>query len=490
MLQFAFLLNVLLLLPVILFAQSNPQFDEFFIDKTMRIDYFHIGDAKEEFITIDRIYQQGIWAGSLNNLIDPFNQGAYAIKVYDSQSSQLIYSKGFSSYFGEYKTTTPASNGVKRTYHESALIPYPRQKINFTVEVRDRENRLNQIFSQEINPDDVMIIKESPILGVEVFKILQNGDPHEKVDFTFIAEGYTLYERSKFKKDIEKFAGVFLEQEPYKSLKERFNIYAVFKPSQESGCDEPTHGSFKSTPLNATFNSMGSERYLLTEDNKSLQDIAAHVPFDALVIMVNTKRYGCGGIYNFFCTATSDNQWNEYVFIHEIGHSFAGLADEYYTSSVAYSEFYPKGIEPLEANITALLKHGTLKWEKLVDQNIEIPTLWEKEEFDKMDLAYQKIRTELNEKVARLNRENAPADQIKAAEEESERLSRDHAEKMDNYLKKSKYFGKVGAYEGAGYSSQGLYRPMLDCIMFSKGKKPYCKVCEKAIIKVIDYYTK
>jgi len=434
-------LSFILFLPVFLLAQSNPKFEDYFMDKTMRIDYFHIGDNEEEFITIDRIYQQGIWAGNLKNLIDPFNLGAYAIRVYDSESEQLIYSKGFSTYFGEYRTTVPASKGIKRTYHESALIPFPKKKIRFSVEVRDRKNQLNQIFSQEVNPDDVMIIKEPPIQGVEVFYIVQNGDAHEKVDFAFIAEGYTLYERSKFKKDVEKFTAVFFEQEPYQSLKNKFNIYGVFKPSQDSGCDEPTHGSFKNTSLNATFNSLGSERYLLTEDNKSLQNVAAHVPFDALVIMVNTKRYGGGGIYNFFCTSTSDNQWNEYVFIHEIGHSFAGLADEYYTSSVAYSEFYPKGVEPLEPNITALLEPGELKWKKIADQNIEIPTPWEKEDFDSMDVAYQKVRTELNEKIARLNRENAYEDQIKAAEEESERLSREHAEKMDNYLKKSKYFG-------------------------------------------------
>jgi hypothetical protein len=282
---------------------------------------------------------------------------------------------------------------------------------------------------------------------------------------------------------------VFFKQEPYKSLKNEFNLYGVFKPSQESGCDEPRHGVFKNTSISATFNSLGSERYLLTEDNKSLRDIAAHVPYDTLVIMVNQDRYGGGGIYNLFCTFTVDNQWHEYLFVHEFGHSFSGLADEYYTSSVAYNEFYPRGVEPMEPNITALLEPDKLKWSPFLSPGIAIPTLWEKEGFDRMDSEYQKIRHQINEKIAQLKRERAPEEAILKAEAESELLSKKHADKMDDYLLKSEFVGKVGAFEGAGYSSSGLYRPMLDCLMFTKGAKPYCTVCEQAIITVIKQYT-
>jgi CHAT domain-containing protein len=234
---------------------------------------------------------------------------------------------------------------------------------------------------------------------------------------------------------------------------------------------------------------MGSERYLLTEDNKSLRDIAAHVPYDALLIMINHKRYGGGGIYNSFLTFTSDNQWKDYVFVHEFGHSFAGLADEYYTSSTAYSEFYPQGIEPTEPNITALLDKKNVKWKSFLSKKIEVPTPWEKADFDSMDVKYQKIRTEVNDKVARLKRDRAPQEEIQAAEAESEELSLVHAKQMDKYLQNSKFFGKVGVFEGAGYSSKGLYRPMIDCIMFTKGEKPFCKVCENAIIQVIKHYS-
>lgn len=473
----------------LLLAQDHQNFDDFFIDRAMRIDYFHIGDSKEEFIALDRIYEQGIWAGSRRNLIDNLNNGRYYLKIHDTSSGKLIYSKGFDSYFGEYRTTNLALKGVKRTFHETALIPYPKNKIMFNLEVRDRKNVLHPLFSQEIDPSSISVIKEQLKGGIRVFEILKNGDSHKKVDIAFIAEGYRQEEEAKFQSDFKRFTAVFFNQEPFKSYKDRFNIYGVFKPSEESGCDEPRHGIFKNTALSASFNSLGSERYLLTEDNKALRDIAAHAPYDALVIIVNHKRYGGGGIYNLYCTQTVHNQWFKYLFLHEFGHSFAGLADEYYTSAVTYNEFYPRGVEPTEPNITALLNPQDLKWKDLIDQEIEIPTPWEKEGFDVMDRAYQKVRREINAKIARMKREGAPESEIEKIEQESERLSRENAREVDEYLFKSKFKDKVGAFEGAGYSAQGLYRPMLDCIMFTKGEKPYCKVCERAIIRIIKQLT-
>jgi hypothetical protein len=470
-------------------SQAPGQFDRFFVDKTMRIDYFHVGNAEQEMATLDQVYEQGIWAGSRHNLVDLFDNGRYYAKIFDVSSGELIFSKGFDSYFGEYKTTSKALSGEKRTYHESVLIPYPKNGIKFVLEVRNKKNELDPFFSQEIDPASVDIKKDPLTQDVKIYEMRNNGDPHTKVDVAIIAEGYTLQEEDKLKKDLERFTEVFFSHEPYRSYADRFNIYGVFKPSEESGCDEPRMGVFKNTALGATFNSLGSERYLLTEDNRSLRDVAAHVPYDALYIMVNHKRYGGGGIYNLYCTFTADNQWYKYLFLHEFGHSFVGLADEYYTSSVAYNDFYPRGIEPNEPNITALLDPDDLKWKKYVSPGIDIPTAWEKEAFDKMDLAYQKIRTELNDKIAELKRTKAAPEKIAQTEQESEQLSRDHADKVDANLAKSTYSGKVGAFEGAGYSAKGLYRPMLDCLMFTKGDKPFCKVCEMAVIRVIQFYT-
>ncbi|MGD9347875.1 MAG: peptidase M64 N-terminal domain-containing protein, partial [Candidatus Aminicenantes bacterium] len=289
-----YLIALILLFSGTLLAQEKPDFDDYFVDKTMRVDYFHIGDAKEETITIDQVYEQGIWAGSKQNLIDRLNYGRYCIKIYDSSSGKLVYAKGFDSYFGEYKTTGKALEGIKRTYHESFLLPYPKKTIRFSFEARNRRNELYTLFTQEIDPFSVDILKERLDKGVKVFELWKTGDPHVKVDLAFIAEGYRIDEEPKLESDLRRFMGVFFEQEPYKSLKDEFNLYGVFKPSQESGCDEPRHGVFKNTAVDATFNSLGSERYLLTEDNKSLRDIAAHVPYDTLVIMINQDRYGGG----------------------------------------------------------------------------------------------------------------------------------------------------------------------------------------------------
>jgi hypothetical protein len=470
-------------------AQKGPAFDDWFVDKTMRVDFFHAGNSAEETVALDQVFDQGIWAGSRTHLVDPFNLGRYLVKVYDAASGTLIFSKGFDSYFGEYKTSDPALQGVRRTYHESALLPYPRKPVRFTVEAKDRQNAAKALFSQVVDPAATTVIRERLVPGVAVFEVFKSGEPRNKVDVAIVAEGYTADEEGKLKADLDRFAAVFFKLEPYKSHRDKFNLYGVFKPSPESGCDEPSHGSFKATALGATFDSLGSERYLLTEDNKSLRDIAAHVPYDALTIMVNHKRYGGGGIYNLYCTFTTDNQWYEYLFLHEFGHSFAGLADEYYTSEVAYNEFYPRGVEPAEPNITALLEPGRLKWKNLTSPGVEIPTRWEKADFDTMDNAYQKIRGEINAKIAKLKREGAAAAEVARVEEESERLSREHADKVDAFLRASKYWGKVGAFEGAGYAAQGLFRPQLDCLMFTKGAKPFCQVCEAAVVRTILYYT-
>ncbi len=470
-------------------AQKGPAFDSWFVAKTLRVDFFHAGNAAEETITLDQVYDQGVWAGSRTHLLDPFALGRYLVKVFDAETGALIFSKGYDSYFGEYRTSGPALDGVRRTYHESALLPYPKKPIRFTVEGRDRQNAYHPLFSQVVDPAAATVIRERLAAGVKVFEALKSGEPRRKVDVAILAEGYTAAEEAKFAADLDRFVGVFFSLEPYRSNRDKFNMSGVFKASAESGCDEPSHGIFKSTVLNASFDALGSERYLLTEDNKSLRDIAAHVPYDALYIMVNHARYGGGGIYNLYCTFTADNQWYEYLFLHEFGHAFAGLADEYYTSDVAYNEFYPAGVEPAEPNITALLEPGKVKWGSLVSPGTAIPTPWEKAAFDKMDNAYQKLRRETNAAIARMKREGAPASEIAKAEEESDRLSRENAKEVDAFLRASKFWGRVGAFEGAGYAAKGLYRPEIDCLMFTRGAKPFCRVCAAAVLKTILYYT-
>ncbi len=484
---FSFLLASLLVINI---EASEINFEEYFSDETLRIDYHHIGDSEFEMISIDRIYRYGIWSGSGKNLIDNLNNGKYYLKVYDLESGKMIYSKGFDTYFGEYQTSAEAINKIKKTYHETALIPFPKNKIRFSIEKRDKKNNLAEIFSAEINPNDQYIIKESVVdSSIKIIKHEKNGNPHTKIDIAVLGDGYTKSETEKFQKDFERLVKTLFEIEPYKSNQDKFNFYGILKISEESGSDEPGANIFKNTALGSTFYSLGSERYLLTEDNKTVRDAAANVPYDALVIIVNHSRYGGGGIYNLFCTLTSDNQWFEYLFLHEFGHSFSGLADEYYTSDVAYNEFYKIDVEPVEPNLTALVNPKEFKWKEFVSDSVEIPTLWEKAQFDNMDLKWQEERRALNEKIAELKRNKTSSNEILKFQEEYNKKDKIQAKKVNDFLKNSKYSGQVGAFEGAGYLSNGLFRPMIDCLMFSKGKKPYCKICERAVLKVINSYT-
>jgi hypothetical protein len=463
-------------------------FDDVFVDATLRVDTYHTGNAAEETVTLDRVFRQGSWAGSLCHLTDRFGVGRYLATVVDPVTGVVLFSKGYDSYFGEYRTTAAAEKGVQRTFQESVLIPCPKKTVRFSLSVRQRDGALREIFATDIDPSATSVVQAPLDAGVTVVEAAHGGDPHVKVDIAVLAEGYTAAQEKKFRADLARFVKLFFSQEPYASHKGSFNIAGVFKPSQESGCSEPSWGVHRNTALGASFDALGSERYLLTEENRRMRDIAAHVPYDALFIMVNSARYGGGGIYNLYCTFTADNQWSSYVFLHEFGHSFGGLADEYYTSSVAYNDFYPKGVEPDSPNITALLDPANLKWKALVTPGTPIPTPWEKADFDTMDLAYQKVRETLNGTIAAAKRAGAPRAEVEKMQDESERLALEHAVKVDAYLAKSRFVGQVGAFEGAGYASVGLYRPMLDCIMFSKGAKPFCKVCQQALLRVIEHY--
>ncbi len=484
-------LFILFILSISILPQNDPEFEEYFLDETLRIDYFHIGDAKTEMITIDKLFRYGIWAGSLNHLVDNLNNGKYYVKIYDSATKKLIYSKGFDALFGEYASSDDGINGIVKSFHESAIIPLPKNKIVFALEKRNEQNLLDEFFRTEIDPASIFIIKDKiSDATVEILKPVNNGDPHTKVDIAILAEGYTKSEREKFEKDLNKFVEYFFEQEPYKSQKSYFNIYGVFKPSAESGTDLPGADIFVNTVLNTTFWTLGSERYLMTEDNLSMRNLAAHVPYDAIYIQVNHPRYGGGGIYNQYCTYTTDNQFAKYLFTHEFGHSFTGLADEYYTSDVAYNDFFKPTVEPVEPNITALMDPKNIKWKKYLSDGIEIPTPWEKEEFDRFSYEWLKERNRLNTFVSELKRNRAPENEIKAAEEEYAMKDKKQSEIVDKYLTSSKFWNKVGAFEGGGYQPKGIYRPMIDCIMFSKGDKPFCKVCEEAINEVIGSYTK
>lgn len=470
-------------------SAAAAAFADRFHDETLRVDYFHTGAAGEEIVALDRVHRQGTWAGSLVHLVDCLDLGRYLAVATDVASGEVIFSRGFDSYFGEWATTAPAATGVRRTYHESVLMPLPRAPFRFSLEARRADGTMAEIFAQEIDPSDVEVRRDPVPADAIVVEAAVAGDPHACLDIAILGEGYTAAEAGKFDRDVRRFAGILLGQEPFRSLSGRLSVRGVMVPSQQSGCDEPERGVHRNTALGCTFNSLGSERYLLTEDNRALREVAACVPYDVVSLMVNHTRYGGGGIYNLFNTFTSDNQWSPYVFVHEFGHGFAGLADEYYSSSTAYNDFYPRGVEPRERNITALLAPGGLKWGDLATAGAAVPTAWPKAEHDAADAVYQQRRGENTDLIAKLMRGGAPQAEVDAAVAAGEELSLTHQRELDAWFAQTGLGGVVGAFEGAGYCNEGMYRAQLDCIMFTKGLKSFCAACARGIREVAATYT-
>lgn len=481
-------IGILIILFYISIWAEELSFADYFENATLRIDYYHIADGQTDIITIDRMYKQEVWAGNPNHLLDKFNNGLYYIKIYDLKTGFLIYSKGFNSYCGEYKTIPLAKRGIKKTFHETAMIPFPKEKIRFVLETLDRKYKLSEIFTKTIDPTSININTESITRGVVVFPLLENGNSHKKVDLVIVAEGYTLNEKNKVIRDLKRVKEIFLNAKPYSYQKDLFNIYGVFYPSGNSGSDQPTKKIFKNTILDSAFNSLGLFRYLLFENNRNLRDITAGVPCDAIIVMANNERYGGGGIYNSFCIFSIDNDRADYLLLHEFGHSFAGLADEYYSSSVAYDEFYPRGLEPLEPNITALLNRDKVKWEKYLTKGVNVPTPWQKEQYENSGPEYYNKRSALQKELSKAKK-NKDKKKIEKKERELEELTEKNKKEMDYIFRSEKIKDLVGVFEGAGYSAKGLYRPMVDCIMFSTSKIEFCKVCEAAVLRMIEYYT-
>lgn len=453
----------------------SQSFDRYFVDKTMRVDLYHTGTKGAETVSLDRVYEEGPWPGSTVNLLDTLNLGEYMVRVYDKSTASLIFSRGYSTMFNEWQTTDEALAGVYRTFQESVRFPYPRRSVQVTISRRDRRMEFHELFSTAVDPSDpVQVDHALTHPAFKVMTLMENGSPHEKVDLLILGDGYRKEDTEKFLEDAKHFNSVMFGTEPFKGRKDEFNVRAIEVVSPDSGIDKPDKNVWKRTALDTRYNTFGSARYVLTEANKAMRDIAGAVPYDFILILLNDNRYGGGGIYNLYttCFATSDQPdqaWQrDYVYVHEFGHSFGGLGDEYYSSQVSYNDFYPKGVEPWEPNITALTDKADLKWSGLASPGVSIPTPWDKKSYDSLETERGKL----------------------------DRLAPDYYKKREPFfqaeqaiLKDARYVGKVGAFEGAGYSSTGLYRPSLDCRMFSLSLVAFDPVCAAAISRVIDFYS-
>ena len=439
--------------------------------KTMRLDYDHVGDSTHEHFAFDRVVLEGDWPGPLDRWIDDSNLGRYQFQVFDRASRRLIYSRGFASVYGEWETTDEARQQW-RALQESVRFPAPAAPVEVAIRKRGPRNDWVQVWSIAIDPADPAIDRAAPP-EFHVWPVVQNGAPRDKVDLLLLGDGYTAAEMEKWHRDARKTAETLLSTPPFREHRSQFNVWAIDTPAGQSGVSRPSDGVYRRSPLGAAYDAFGSERYVLTLENRRLREVASAAPYEFIEIVVNDRKYGGGGIFNDFATVSADNAFTPYVLVHEFGHHFAGLADEYYTSDVAYSSSADRP-EPWEPNVTA--DSHAAKWKDLLTLGIALPTPWPKLEFERLQKDIQARRREIRA-------QHRPEDVMEA-------LFREERVSDSKLLASGENAGKIGAFEGANYEAKGYFRPRQDCIMFTRDEVGFCAVCSRAIERVIAMYAK
>jgi len=416
-------------------AAEKVRFKDWFLDKALRIDIHHVGTHDVEHACIDELKEEEFYAGPRSNLTDGLEMGGhYLYTLHDKASGRLIYGNGYSGLFNEWRTIPEARAGVWRAVEHTLIVPWPRKAVVLTISRRGHDGTLDEILEQDIAMEKRFISGDNPYPDLKSKPIMVNGEPNGKVDLLILGDGYTRKEMTKFDRDAKKAFRAIFDVEPFKTRRREFNVWSIQSPSHDSSVDQPRKPSkvaWKSTALGVSFNTFDLPRYALTTRVHTMYDIAAHTPHDVIVLIFNEPRSGGGGIHNLYAVCSADSTVSIQVLIHELGHALTGLADEYYSSSVSYIDYYPEGVEPTEPNITALLDPRDIKWKHLIKKGTPIPT-----------------------------------------------------------PKSPEFRGVVGCFEGAGYKAKGLYRPCLDCVMFSLRTSDFCPVCLEAVERSIDYYTR
>ncbi len=417
----------IILMCIVAKVATAQVFDDYFEDKTLRIDYIFSGNFSSQAISLDQLNQSPRWYGKRSNFSEVPVEGNGAIIVREHSKENIIYKNSFSTLFQEWQTTDEAKTTIK-AFENVFLVPMPKDTVDITVELRNNRREVVASMTHVVNPKDILI-RHIGEHKTPYETMLQAADTTRCINIAFVAEGYTREEMPIYIEDVKKSIDALFCHEPFKSRKEVFNIIAVEPASEESGTSVPRKGIWKRTALGSHFDTFYTERYLTTLHMKRLHDVLAGLPYEHIIVLVNTEVYGGGGILNSYNLSAAHHAKTLPVVVHEFGHSFAGLADEY-----AYDNepipMYPADIEPWEPNITTLKDfHG--KWEQMISKKTPVPT---------------------------------PADK--------------------------KYADAVGVYEGAGYSLNGVYRPMQDCRMRTNENPTFCPVCQKAINNLIDFYVK
>jgi hypothetical protein len=411
-------------------VQVNAQttFENYFTLESLRYDFELIGNSQTTQVIHVQSKQLPRWAGNPGNLIDEMNYGTHRFILKALNTNEIIFSQGFSPLFMEYQTTVEAKTKA-RSYYQAVFFPKPKTNVLLSIETRSKSNKWTVLFTDTIKTTDYFILNEHP-KTFPTEKIVFSGEPSHKIDVLILSEGYTKKEMKKFIADSKRLTDSLFAASPFNKYRDKFNITAIKVPSEESGTDIPGKAIYKNTAFNSHFYTFDSERYLTTSDMKSIYDVLDAYPFDQIYVLVNTEKYGGGGFYNFMNLCSSDNEKSPFVFIHEFGHGFAGLGDEYYTSSTSYEEFYAYDTEPWEPNLTTLIDFNS-KWKGMLSPTTPLPT-----------------------------------------------------------PRNEQYQNVVGVYEGGGYSAKGIYSPMMTCWMKEQKAGKFCPVCTKAIEEAIRINTK
>ena len=453
--QIILLALVMLMNGMMAMAQS---FDEYFEDNTLRLDYIFAGNAKVQSIYLEDLKKQDRWAGRKNRLAEKFLNGNGQVTVRDHATQKVIYVTTFSSLFQEWIQDKEAKS-VNRAFETSYNVPFPKASIDVTVTLTDYHHKVVASMTHTVDPKDILI-RHIGKNGIP-FRYIWKGNPDVQgaankgeaditgcVDLAILAEGYTEAQMDKFYADCERSVEALFEREPFKSLKNKFNVVAVAAPSLESGPSVPHSNVWNATAASTNYDTFYSQRYLTTKNMHRVYDLLSGVPFEHIMVLVNSDIYGGGGIYNQVTIATSDHPTFKQVFVHEFGHSYGGLGDEY-----AYDDmdeiWYPSDIEPWEPNLTTL-KDFSKKWADLMPKNQPIPTPLDPTVPDKKDVDLNNAK-----QMAKLN----ACTQV------------------------------VGVFEGAGYQSKGCYRPAQECRMKINEVQDFCPVCARAIRRITDFYT-
>ena len=408
---------------------QSQSFNDFFTNKACRIDFQLYGDKNNTNASLVNIKEEPYWGGRRSQLSRDLNLGQYRFQIIDSTTNNLLYIDGFSSLYFEWQTTNEAQK-TSKSFEQTIQFPFPQNTVKVKIEERTDFKAWKTLLTFDLNPKDKLIEKSLPN-KLAVLEIRKNNLPENAIDIAILAEGYTAAEQKKFFADATKIANQILSHEPFTKYKNRINFYAVGAISEESGISMPHKDVWKNTALGSHFYTFYSERYLTSSNIYKIRDVAANVPYDAIMILANTENYGGGGIYNFYAVASADSKRAQReVVVHEFGHSFGGLGDEYFYETDALDGMYDITKEPWEPNITTLVNFDE-KWKNDLDPKTKIPT-------------------PLNEETKKL---------------------------------------KIGVFEGAGYMSKGIYRSAYDCRMRTNDAKSFCPVCEKSVERVILFLT-